>query len=89
MFFKYSKIIFLILILIFGIFYSYEIFFTRMPATVIFNASQWMLHEQIFTEAVRPSSVKKETTDEFKNQRPNKFIRYECISGPCGGWGKK
>ena len=37
----------------------------------------------------RPSSVKKETTDEFKNQRPNKFIRYECISGPCGGWGKK
>ena len=24
----------------------------------------------------------------FKNQNPDKFIRYECVKRPCGGWGK-
>jgi NADH:ubiquinone oxidoreductase subunit 3 (subunit A) len=34
-------------------------------------------------------TLKTETTYNFKNQDYGKYIRYECVTAPCGGWGKK
>ena len=58
MFFKFTKKLFLALVLILAIF---------------------ILH----------ITLKNETTYNFKNQDYGKFIRYECVKAPCGGWGKK
>jgi hypothetical protein len=58
MFFKFTKKLFLALVLILAIF---------------------ILHK----------TLKNDTTYNFKYQDYGKFIRYECVTAPCGGWGKK
>ena len=53
-----------------------------------YSKKTFLLLFLIFGVYILYKTFKKKTIYDFNNQYPNKFIRYECIAGACGGWGK-